>query len=96
MANENITINMENLSETEQKQLLALAEKANKPQNKVWQPHEKERFYYIDDCEGTVETWTFSILNHQKRLANRQPSYDPQPIFSLYKSPKRYPTQGCI
>lgn len=69
MANENIGINMENLEEEEIEQLLALIEKANKPQNKVWKPHEKESFYYIDDCEGTVETWTFSILKHQKRLA---------------------------
>ena len=67
MANENIAINMDNLDEEEREQLLALIEKANKPQKKLWQPQEKERFYYID-CEGKVATWGFSLINHQPRL----------------------------
>ena len=45
--NETITINMENLSEEERKQLIELVEKSNKEHNKVWKPADREKYYYI-------------------------------------------------
>lgn len=45
--NTNITVNMENLNDTERAQLLALIEKANKPKDGVWKPEQKEAYYYI-------------------------------------------------
>ena len=47
MANENITINMENLNKEERKQLLSLIDKANKPQSNVWTPQEDELYWYL-------------------------------------------------
>ena len=46
--NETIILNMENLTETEREQLLALVEKANKPKKKRWEPESEERFWAID------------------------------------------------
>lgn len=43
----NITVNMENLSEEERKQLLALIEKANQPKEGLWKPAIKEPYYFI-------------------------------------------------
>lgn len=42
---ENITVNMENLTEEERKQLLALVKKGNKTRSKVWKPEYGEKYY---------------------------------------------------
>ncbi len=42
---ENITVNMENLTEEEREQLLALVKKGNKPKSKRWKPKYGEQYY---------------------------------------------------
>ena len=45
----NITVNMENLSEEERATMMMLIEKANKPKSKVWKPKCGEMYYCITD-----------------------------------------------
>lgn len=54
----NITVNMENLSQEERTTLLSLIEKANKANSKVWKPEENETYYYLYSY-GKIEedTW---------------------------------------
>ena len=51
MANMNLNINMDNLTEEERNQLLALIEKSTKKKSKVWKPKIENHYYYID-CNG--------------------------------------------
>ena len=47
---DNITLNMENLSESEREQLIKLVEKANKQENNnVWKLKNKEVYWYVSD-----------------------------------------------
>lgn len=46
----NITVNMENLSEEERKQLMKLIQKSNGSKRKVWKPYYRERYFYINEC----------------------------------------------
>lgn len=50
-----LNVNLENLTEEERKQLVALIEKANKPKSKVWKPQKEDNYYYID-INGNVES----------------------------------------
>lgn len=74
MENQNITINMENLSQEERSTLLSLIEKANKPKNKVWKPEENETYYY-SYSDGSVNHDIFHHCNvtgdyvHENRYA---------------------------
>lgn len=54
----NITVNMENLSQEERTTLLSLIKKANKANSKVWKPEENETYYYLYSY-GKIEedTW---------------------------------------
>lgn len=47
MDNQNITVNMENLSEEERSTLLSLVKKSNKLKSKVWKPECGETYFYI-------------------------------------------------
>lgn len=47
MDNQNITVNMENLSEEERSTLLSLVKKSNKLKSKVWKPEYGETYFYI-------------------------------------------------
>lgn len=49
---ENIKIDINNLSNEEREQLMALIEKANKPKNKVWKPENCDVYYCLSN-EGT-------------------------------------------
>lgn len=72
MDNNNITVNMENLSQEERSTLLSLIEKANKPKNKVWKPESDEEYYY-SYSDGTIEeaTWdNLSIDNNRYTIGN--------------------------
>ena len=62
MDNNNITVNMENLSQEERYTLLSLIGKANKPKNKVWKP-EKDETYYYSYSDGNIEEATWDNLN---------------------------------
>lgn len=46
---DNITVNMENLTEEEREQLLKLVEKGNKVKSKVWKPENGERYWTMDN-----------------------------------------------
>ena len=65
MDNNNITVNMENLSQEERSTLLSLIEKSNKPKNKVWKP-EKDETYYYSYSDGHIEEATWDNLNIDK------------------------------
>ena len=58
MKNENqITVNMENLSNEEREQLLKLVEKSNEQQpKKRWRAEDEEDYYFIDYC-NKINTW---------------------------------------
>lgn len=74
MENQNITINIENLSQEERNTLLSLIERANKPKNKVWKPEECEK-YYCGYSDGSVNHDIFHHCNvtgdyvHENRYA---------------------------
>lgn len=62
---ENITVNMENLTEDERKQLLALVEKGNKTK-KVWKPKKNEE-YFLVTSHGTISKnlWINDMINNR-------------------------------
>lgn len=64
MDNNNITVNMENLSQEERSTLLSLIEKA-KQKNKVWKPEENETYYY-SYSDGHIEKATCDNRNMDK------------------------------
>lgn len=65
MNNQNITVNMENLSQEERSTLLSLIEKANKPKNKVWKPEKDETYYYLYSY-GKIEEDTWDNANEDR------------------------------
>lgn len=55
--NEQITVNLNNLTEEEREQFKNLLEKANK-ESRVWKPEDREKYYYIDGYSCVAEdTW---------------------------------------
>lgn len=74
MDNNNITVNMENLSQEERSTLLSLIEKANKPKSKIWKPEDNEKYYY-GYSDGSVSHDIFHHYNvtgayvHENRYA---------------------------
>lgn len=46
----NITVNMENLSEEEREWLMKLIHKSNESKGKVWKPYHRDRYFYINEC----------------------------------------------
>lgn len=69
MANENITVNMENLTDTERKQLLALVEKANTPESKIWQPALNEFYFTLRDNGGILKDANTRSTIHNLRMS---------------------------
>lgn len=56
---DNITLNMENLSESEREQLIKLVEKANKQENNnVWKPENNETYWCISDTKIDYYNYT--------------------------------------
>lgn len=47
---ENITVNMENLSEEEREQLMKLIEKSNGSKRNVWKPEGNEKYFFVSGC----------------------------------------------
>lgn len=64
MDNNNITVNMENLSQEERSTLLSLIEKA-KQKNKVWKPEENETYYYSYSY-GNIDEDTWDSTNEDR------------------------------
>lgn len=55
--NEQITVNLNNLTEGEREQFKKLLEKANK-ESRVWEPEDREIYYYIDGYScATEDSW---------------------------------------
>jgi ribosomal protein L21E len=55
--NEQITVNLNNLTEGEREQFKKLLEKANK-ENRVWKPKKIDQYYYINDfTDVCTDTW---------------------------------------
>lgn len=55
--NEQIIVNINNLTEGEREQFKKLLEKANK-ENRVWKPEDREKYYYIDGYScATEDSW---------------------------------------
>ena len=55
--NEQIIVNLNNLTEGEREQFKKLLEKANK-ENRVWKPEDREKYYYIDGYScATEDSW---------------------------------------
>lgn len=62
MKNENqITVNMENLSNEEREQLLKLVERSNKQPKKRWNIKKGERYYFIDDFNCMVNSFISDV-----------------------------------
>ena len=57
MANMNLNVNMDNLTEEERNQLLALIEKATKKKSKVWKPELEETYYRIEGTKVISNIW---------------------------------------
>lgn len=55
--NEQIIVNLNNLTEGEREQFKKLLEKANQ-ENRVWKPEDREKYYYIDGYScATEDSW---------------------------------------
>lgn len=57
MANMNLNVNMDNLTEEERNQLLALIEKSTKKKSKVWKPELEETYYRIEGTKVISNIW---------------------------------------
>lgn len=65
MANMSLNVNMENLTEEERNQLLALVKKSTEEKPKVWKPEDKKEYYFIN-AGGCIcdDIWTNCILDN--------------------------------
>lgn len=52
----NITVNMENLSEKEREQLMKLIQKSNGSKGKVWKPDYRRKYFYVNECGGIMNS----------------------------------------
>lgn len=63
----NITVNMENLTDEEREQLLKLVKKSNEMTKKRWKAQNQEVYYYINYC-NKIESWNESNNKADKAL----------------------------
>lgn len=69
MANMNLNVNMENLTEKEQNQLLALVKKSMEEKPKVWKPEDDEEYYYMT-AGGAINSQKYqAFFNDKSRYA---------------------------
>ena len=52
----NITVNMENLSEKEREQMMKLIQKSNGSKVKVWKPDYRRKYFYVNECGGIMNS----------------------------------------
>lgn len=52
----NITVNMENLSEEERDQLIRLIQKSNGSKGRVWKPDYRKKYFYVNECGGIMNS----------------------------------------
>lgn len=55
---DNITLNLNNLTEAERETLMALVKKGNEPKLRVWKPKRGEQYWSIVEC-GRVDHYTW-------------------------------------
>ena len=60
-----IKVNLENLTETEREQILALIDKANEP--KAWKPKEAEKYFFINFI-GDIEAVNWCACSFDEKL----------------------------
>lgn len=60
----NITVNMENLSEEEKEQLMKLIQKSNGFKSKMWKPNYGRKYFYINDCGAIINSkWYDDVID---------------------------------
>ena len=64
-----LNVNMENLTESERNQLLALVKKSTEEKPKVWKPKDEEEYYYIDDSGDVSCTYCNCCIVDDDRYA---------------------------
>lgn len=75
MANMNLTVNMDNLTEEERNQLLALIEKSTKKKSKVWKPELEETYYRIEGTKVISNIWhNIPYDNYSYSIGNCSPT----------------------
>lgn len=52
----NITVNMENLSEEERGQLIRLIQKSNGSKGRAWKPDYRRKYFYVNECGGIMNS----------------------------------------
>lgn len=52
----NITVNMENLSEEERDQLIRLIQKSNGSKGRVCKPDYRRKYFYVNECGGIMNS----------------------------------------
>lgn len=68
---EQITVNMENLNDSEREQLLAIIEKTNKPKDKVWKPEICENYYFIGSTNEVFKSsWSNCHSDKMRYILN--------------------------
>lgn len=67
-----ITVNMENLTDSEREKLMELIEKANKPKGGLWKLEDEENYYFINGEEHIIETYwaDCSVDNNRFSVGN--------------------------
>lgn len=68
----NITVNIENLSEKERDQMMRLIEKSNKPKRKIWKPECNECYFYVTGF-GEIDNHIYdndNVDNGHYRIGN--------------------------
>lgn len=60
----NITVNMENLSEKEREQLMKLIQKSNGSKVKVCKPDYRRKYFYVNECGGIMNSkWYDDVID---------------------------------
>lgn len=52
----NITVNIENLSEKEREQLMKIIKKSNGSKGKIWKPDYRRKYFYVNECGGIMNS----------------------------------------
>lgn len=60
----NITVNMKNLSEEEREQLMKLIQKSNGSKRNLWKPNYGRKYFYINDCGAIINSkWYDDVID---------------------------------
>lgn len=62
----NITVNMENLSEEEREQLMKIIKKSNGCKRKVWKPECNKNYWIINGCRVVNSSWDNDNVDYRR------------------------------